>query len=280
MLGAFGVVIPGMIGAQMGVCVTSFIALLLISGATRMVTSYGANAGWVYDPNSVVIGQRDFFSIDDNSPNNHGYVPLMGNLHLPDNKYDGSYLHSLFAIHAEHLVNNITFATPVFTNHTGSMEILGYAVGHQSDLGHHVAFGEVGTEEEMIMAMGKFNGSNYVPGFRTKEYTDVATNHTLVKRDSGGSWMSFTDWGTNVGYDEDMLQWNEYQNFAREHSYDGGFGMVDQVQSCTNMQQCYGIKSKMCVTSQMSQQRGVDDIMSGEMYYGAYGGVDNECDSG
>jgi hypothetical protein len=55
-VGAFGIQVPGVLGVRRKVLVTSFIAFVLISGATMTVISYGACNDWGYDRVSMFVG--------------------------------------------------------------------------------------------------------------------------------------------------------------------------------------------------------------------------------
>ncbi|GMM32055.1 hypothetical protein DAMA08_048000 [Martiniozyma asiatica (nom. inval.)] len=273
-LAAVGVAVPAALPASISACVVSGIALLLIDFATVMVTSEGVKAGWIYNSQSTGVTKRNYIHGD------AGYRHLAGNIFTHGHGHHDQYLQSIFEQHAGHVMDNVTVAAPLYSNHTGYYEHFGYVIQHVNGNHLHTAFGELGAEHDMIKTLGQFDGVNYQSGAAAVLHDKVTNTTRLDKRSGGSPWMSYTDWGTNVGYDNDMLEWSEYKRMADEYAYGDGLGMVGQAQSCTNMAQCFFIQSKMCFTSQMSSDRGQDDVASGEIYYGAYGGVDGQCDQG
>ncbi|KAK5780304.1 hypothetical protein RI543_002059 [Arxiozyma heterogenica] len=66
---------------------------------------------------------------------------------------------------------------------------------------------------------------------------------------------------------------------AKSGAMDIGNMFVSQIQPCTDMPY-YSVQSKFCASFGDSSTPGIDSIMVGEVYVDAYGGIDNECQTG
>lgn len=270
-----GIMAPQAIVPAMSACMISLAMLALADFGTIMITSQGVSAGWIYNSGSVAVAKRQTLG-DSNS----SYVHLTGGMFTHASQHHDIYLQSIFEKHAPHVMPNVTVAAPLFSNHSGRMEHLGYMITHKTGNLVHTAIGGVGSALDMIEAAGRFEGHTWTPGKSTRIVTNATDYGKFDRRDTSTAWVSYTDWGTNVGYDKDMADWNEYTRAAQEHAYDDPLQMVEHISECAGQQQCYAVRSKSCLTMGMSPNRGHDDVLSGEIYYGAYGGLDGDCTQG
>lgn len=108
----------------------------------------------------------------------------------------------------------------------------------------------------------------------------IAPNVTLAKRDDNSGWASYTDWGTNQGYDQDYENWNYGYLVPNNYAEKLGNNIVSQTQPCTNSDLCYAIDNKYCLAVGYSDTRTEDSVAVGEVYNDAYGAVDGECYNG
>lgn len=108
----------------------------------------------------------------------------------------------------------------------------------------------------------------------------TAPNVTLAKRDDNSCWTSYTDWGTNQGYDQDYENWNYGYLVANNYAEKLGNNIVSQTQQCANSDLCYAIDNKYCLAAGYSDTRTDDSVAAGEVYNNAYGAVDGECYNG
>lgn len=107
-----------------------------------------------------------------------------------------------------------------------------------------------------------------------KEFT--TQTKTFHKR-GDSEWLSYNLYGLNVVAAE-LFKAN-MQNEAQSGAMDIGNMFVSQIQPCTDLL-CYGVQDKFCASFGDSSIPGEDSIMVGEVYVDAYGGIDNECQSG
>lgn len=84
----------------------------------------------------------------------------------------------------------------------------------------------------------------------------------------------------DIGYDEDRLEWGEFEKAAHRNGFNDLFGnMVDNVQSCDDWA-CYSEHDKFCFAGGMSSQRTKDSAFVGEVYVQGFGGIDSPCEDG
>lgn len=107
------------------------------------------------------------------------------------------------------------------------------------------------------------------------------SSNTTSKRDNDDSgWVSYTDWGTNPGYDQDYEDWNYGYLVPHDYAEKLGGQLVEKTQSCTNDIRCFAVANKYCLSLGYSQERTQDSVAVGEVYMNAYGGVDGDCMNG
>lgn len=105
----------------------------------------------------------------------------------------------------------------------------------------------------------------------------VSNSSTIRKRDDNHEWVSYNLYGLNVAAAELFLM-NEKQEVDGD-MYGIGNMFTGKTQPCSELQ-CYNVDNKFCASWGQSSVQGQDSIGVGEVYVEAYGGVDNECDSG
>jgi hypothetical protein len=104
----------------------------------------------------------------------------------------------------------------------------------------------------------------------------VNGNGRLAKR-ADSTWVSFSTYGENDIIMDDIMAHQVPAGDGFENSFKDWFG--SQLQPC-DFVQCWGGASKGCVAMSEDTNRGENSGIVGEFYTSAYGGIDNECQSG
>lgn len=108
-------------------------------------------------------------------------------------------------------------------------------------------------------------------------FKEFATGNDALHKREDGEWLSYNLYGVNVVAAELFV--TNMKAEADSGAMGVGNMFVSQIQPCTDLQ-CYGVQNKFCAPFGTSTTPGVDSIMVGEVYVDAYGGIDNECQSG
>lgn len=253
-------------------CIIAGAALALAAYAGSTVSIYGAAAGWFYSGASGTASKRGGILPKDGAFMHH----LVGSVYAERTGSHPTELVELISQHAPTHFPNVWSSSRLFSNHSGSLEHIGYTFSFNSTHYNHTVVTDAFGYQDAVVTLGNFDGSSYTPSSNLLN----STNSVLTKRDSTGFWMSYTGWDGNTGYEEDLLEWQEYSNMAQELQYGDLEGIVEQTQSCTNSYYCYASKDKFCIGMGFSSDRGIDDAEVGESYIEAYGGLDGECEEG
>ncbi|KAK9364300.1 hypothetical protein V1509DRAFT_573048, partial [Lipomyces kononenkoae] len=237
-----------------------------------VLNTYGQRNTWVYDSSSVTQSKlkRRFI----------GTIMVTGQI-LPNLYYDkaASGLHPVITNMIEYYEVgshiNFTMGLHLYSDIRGNNESIGYLVKFDAGLHSHTLLAPDESLYDAIETLSRYNGKDYT---MSNMLVQVATN--MSKRDTTYQWQSFTGWGGNEGYIYDLEQWDEYQNFESEYNNNDIMGVVGQTQPCDTSMECYFVYNKYCVAIGFSNQQGQDDAEVGEVYYMAYGGLDNQCEEG
>lgn len=263
---------------NLAACVIAGTALALSAYAGITVSAYGIAAGWIYDSSSSTVSKRDFIPPKDGTFMQH----LGGSVYLEHPDQHNSDILGFIRAQASQYEEHLRFSGRLFSNQTGSLDHVGYSFIVGSENYNHTVITDTKGHIDAIETLGRFDGETYTPSNHIKfvNDTNLVNDTNFVKRDETGFWLSYTNWGLNTGYEEDLLEWNEYETFAQEYSYGDGFGTINQIQPCTNSVQCYSVQSKFCAGIGFSPDMGKEDAEVGEVYVEAYGGLDMDCASG
>ncbi|KAK9350814.1 hypothetical protein V1523DRAFT_418611 [Lipomyces doorenjongii] len=199
------------------------------------------------------------------------YVNHTSELYHPHTEMYVEQIHSMGHV-------NVTLAASIFHNRTGLLEEMGYILQFYSDEYSHTALISEESLDDALETLVRFDGRSHT---KSSHYREVfGRDPSLQKRGTTYQWISYTGWAGNTGYIGDLENWNEYTRFANEYEFDDVVGDIEQVQPCTTFPECYAVYDKYCTTIGMSRTQGIDDAEVGEVYYMAYGGLDNDCEQG
>lgn len=247
-------------------CLVAGAALAMSSWAGATIAIFGIGAGWFYDNVSTSARRKRDLPSRFRRLMNNVYV-----LHPEDSEPD---VESLFDTYIQNNDHKLLGNAHVYTNVTGDMEHFGYIFHFQHQYGIHGVFTRDDSLDDALLTLNRFDGITYTPSPSIN-----ATHGDKFKRGNDAFWISFSGWGGNTGYEEDLLEWGEFGVFARSVWDIDERDMAPQIQACTQPQ-CYGLVSKFCSAIGFSGDIGKEDAIVGESYALAYGGLDNDCMAG
>lgn len=245
-------------------CLVAGGVLAAASYAGATVAIFGVTAGWFYD-NISTSSKRSTTGI---------YRRLINDVYLPYDSEFTQHIHDGFIGRELHEKFILKFASALYTNVSGEMEHFGYTYHLNHTGGTHAVFAESGALDDALDTLANFDGETY-----TLSKLANTTQTSKTKRGDSNYWVSFTGWGGNTGYEQDLLEWGSFDLDARDTWNIDLRDMAPQVQSCTT-EGCYGTISKYCSSIGFSHQQGKEDAIVGEVYTAAYGGLDGDCESG
>lgn len=271
LLSLIGIVIPQAILAGISSCIVAGLGMAAVNFLTYMVGSYNNQGGWVYDDDAETSKRGTLngpLALDSN------FRHLMGNIYTLRNVTNHATTYNLMSTHAPKYMERLKHSAPVYFINETLVDHIGHQMIIAMDSHNVSVMADLAGHEDAIKTLADCDPGSYCPS-PTRRYA----NQTMLKRDDSGFWISYNDWGTNIGYDKDWLDWDEIEKMARDLAYEDPFGLIQQVQPCEE-RQCYSVSDKFCFAGGMSPDRGQQSAFVGEAYIQAYGGVDGECDNG
>ncbi|CCE61430.1 hypothetical protein TPHA_0A03540 [Tetrapisispora phaffii CBS 4417] len=266
-----GVTLPGIGGAALGTCLWVGSLLAAANFVSYTLLKHGNNGGWEYDSDSATAHKRSFD--ERNLLGLPGYRHIIGPLYTQiSGDTDGHSERMLRDISHEH-ANRVLSSSGLFSNATGALMHIGYQFILNHDTYNTTVITDIAGHADAINTY-----LTCLPGEYCYSVSNT-NNNTLTKRDDNGFWLSYNDWGDNLGYAADWASWGEFTKAAQEYQGQDVLGAIQQIQPCTQ-QQCYGIYNKFCFAGGLSATRGENSAFVGEVYYTAFGGVDGDCYNG
>lgn len=271
-LARLGVVSPSTTLPTLSACISVGVLLAVANFVSYTLNSYGTQGGWDYDSNSGTASKRDIPLLDGQPAGSYRHV--LGHVYAMNTEQQHPLIVSLFETHAPHYMTRLMHSSSLYDNSTGDMIEIGYQFILSMDGYNTTVITDTGGHEAAVQVLGEC-----APGQYCTSQTAVSNGTKMGKRDEDGFWMSYDDWGTNIGYDNDWQTWGEFNKAISNYGYNNEFGAVQQIQPCTEPQ-CYGYSSKFCFAGGMTTNMDDQSAFVGEAYVQAYGGVDGQCYNG
>lgn len=138
------------------------------------------------------------------------------------------------------VAENMTSYAPLYANSTNGFEEIGYQfVVDRGTQNTSVITTSEGLEDALLTL------DICIKGGPCHSPRSARNDTSLSKRDDNGFWVSYSDWGNNVGYDSDWYNWHEDWKDAETFGYNNEFDAVEQYFPA-NQAQCYGYKNNFC----------------------------------
>lgn len=257
-------------------CYAALAAYAMLGWGGIILGMYGKGKGWIFDNTTYKTqDKRDL----------HQTLPVDGTIMLeiaPGISIDISnmrddYVDEILSHHQSPHHDAVSFTSRLYSGKSSDeIETIGYLfafTNYVANATYTVATdldGLTGASE----ALSRFNGVDQV--YDSSAILTNSSSYRNQKRSSGGMWASFTGWGGDTGYINDLISWNEYYN-AGPAFYAIGDNLIHNLDGCSNSVYCFAADSKMCAAIGFSSNRGSDDAEVGEVYLLSYGGLDNDC---
>lgn len=244
--------------AGLGVCV----GVGALWAVSTFIVGAAGTAGWVYDSGSATENaKRDLYSYATILNGTEVY----GHYH-PDLQEWFSDLAQLHAPTTHHLI----WHASKFSNSSDPFDAGVHSFISETKFGNVSVVADKGSLPLALQVHESCHTENICS----------AADFQLQKRDvSDGNFVSYTDWGTNGGYDEDYKEWNYEYLVSHDYASFVGESVIEQIDGCTDWE-CYPIQNKFCLSLGYSQTRTSESVAVGEIYENAYGGVDGQCYNG
>lgn len=263
----FDIIVPpaGLVRLQTCLWVGALVAAA--NWASYTLLAYGDQGGWRWDNDSGSTKR------DGGSHPGADFRHVYGNIYALSNETLHATTLELMSFHAPNHISRVWHDTPLYGYSNNRLEHIGHQMYFHMDTYNVSMISDIDGHEDAIRTLGTCTPGKYCPS------SSIKLVNSTTKRDSGGMWLSYNDWGANIGYDADWTNWNEFKNAAQNTGARDQLGGVQQIQPCTD-EMCYGVYNKFCLSGGMSPNRGEQSAFVGETYVSAYGGVDGVCDDG
>lgn len=248
-------------------------SMALVSGALEVIlTKYGTNRGWTYWSNIQTSQNLDNggVAVKRSEMNN---ITIYGSNNI--NLAKTSNLDSIFSI--SHVKRD---------NYDWQLMHYGYAI---LSIGDHITnetiADNIATSEYAYPVTAVYQHSNgtILSTISSYDAIDNITPDTvnsnsggLEKRSYGGQYLTYTAWGGN---DELSALWILGNGINTQKEFESLIEIgenIGQPNSISDMK----ISEKFCLAIGDSSTRTQNSFVVGEVYYGAYGGLDDQCMSG
>lgn len=267
-------------GDQERNCIAAISALAASGFAGSLLIEYGTSAGWIFTGQSASSPhKRNYMSITEPKVGTE-MLEIMPGYHIEmSNDRNNSVYQQLQMHHSIHH-ENIIMASPVYNGYSnGTLTHVGDLFTFNNTIANtlHSVFTPVGLAEVASTTLQKFDGINQVFSDDTVLVNSDGTfSNSLQKRDSPYAWASFTGWGGNTGYLNDLIMWNEFPKTATAIGSSGN-DLIQEIDGCSNSEYCFSVSSKFCYSIGFSATQGDDDAEVGEIYIQSFGGLDYDC---